>query len=52
MWLKRFKKLVVPGIAFVAGACLGLVAGFVIAWMLCARLLAVLLLVPMGTGGW
>lgn len=37
-----------PAITFIAGASLGLVSGFLIAWLLCLKLLSILVLIPLG----
>jgi hypothetical protein len=42
----------IPVIIFILGASLGLVIGFILAWMLCLKLLAILVLIPLGPGGW
>lgn len=44
--------MVVFTTVFAVGACLGLVAGFCVAWLLCLKLLAILVLIPLGPGGW
>jgi len=38
----------IPAITFTAGASIGLVVGFLIAWILCLKLLAILVLIPLG----
>jgi len=38
----------IPAVSFILGASLGLVIGFLIAWMLCLKLLAILVLIPLG----
>lgn len=53
---EEFKRAVsnakIPVISFIIGTSLGLVIGFILAWMLCLKLLAILVLIPLGPGGW
>jgi len=49
---RALRTVATPAIAFTAGASIGLVIGFLIAWMLCLKLLAILVLIPLGPGGW
>lgn len=47
--IKRiFTVTSVPLIAFIAGASIGLVSGFLVAWLLCLKLLSILVLIPLG----
>lgn len=39
-------------IGLITGLSIGLVGGFLIAWTLCLRLLSILVLIPLGPGGW
>ena len=39
-------------IGLITGLSIGLVGGFLIAWILCLRLLSILVLIPLGPGGW
>jgi len=47
--IKRTISIIsIPLITFVAGASIGLVGGFLVAWLLCLKLLAILVLIPLG----
>lgn len=46
------KRVGVVVAVFVAGVGIGVVAGVYVTWLLCLNLLAVLLLLPGGAGGW
>jgi len=43
-----FPQFIPITIALIAGLSIGLVGGFLIAWLLCLKLLAILVLIPLG----
>lgn len=49
---KVIESVVVVGIPFVVGVSAGLMVGFCVAWGLCLKLLSILVLIPLGPGGW
>lgn len=50
---RRTIPQIIPFVAGLGtGLSIGLVSGFLVAWILCLRLLSILVLIPLGPGGW